>query len=50
MILQVLSAAVKCTRWVKQIEALQRCNLVRDSLVADASMMYRAREAVRALV
>ena len=49
MILQEVGAALNFTRWVKQIGALQRCNLVRDHSVADASMMFRAPEAVRAL-
>jgi len=49
MILQEVGAALNFARWVKQIGALQRCNLVRNNSVADATMMFRAPEAVRAL-
>lgn len=33
--------------WAKHTVALQRCNYSKDSLVAGASMMHRAREATR---
>lgn len=41
-------AALKCTDWVKQVGALQRYNLGRDHSVADASVVFRGPEAVKA--
>ena len=48
MFLNSGGAALQCTGCVKQIVVLQRNNVVRDHSVADASMMFRAPEAVKA--
>ncbi len=48
MILLEHRAAVCYSCKAKQTDALQRCNFVRDSFVAGASMMHRAREVTTA--